>query len=204
MSIVKDAVKIHFVEEGYLKNIPYHLISDDEMLSAFISVPYVEVSPEESDAHPEYVVKDGHYECNGYPVYNLSKRGSVSYFHDNYPCVDPSMEEKYETLISGILNAIHDFRQGIIEGIPDYIYSYMLDSTIGPSSSAIDIHDCLTLMNLDNLEDEFNLAASNTCYKLSVQWLRKQNHKALYNRPPTIFAEPHVIKSLRLMQSSTR
>lgn len=204
MSIVKDAVKIHFVEEGYLNNVPYHLISDDEMLEAFISVPYLEITPEVSEEHPEYVVKDGHYEFDGYPVYNLSQRGEVSYFHDNYPCLYESIKNKYEELIKGILYAIVDFHNGVIDDLPDYVYSYMLNSTIGPSSSVADIHDCLTLMNIDNIDDIFTLAASNTCYNLSVQWLRKQQHKPIYNRPPTIFAEPHVMKSLRLMQSSRK
>lgn len=37
MKLIHDTIKILFIEEGYLPNYPYHLISDEEMLDAFIS-----------------------------------------------------------------------------------------------------------------------------------------------------------------------
>lgn len=37
MSFIHDILKIKYVEEGYLPNYPYHLISDSEMCDAFLS-----------------------------------------------------------------------------------------------------------------------------------------------------------------------
>ena len=36
MSFVHEIIKITYVREGYLPNYPYHLISDEEMINAFI------------------------------------------------------------------------------------------------------------------------------------------------------------------------
>ena len=35
-NLIHDVIKIRYVDEGYLPNIPYHLISDAEMCDAFI------------------------------------------------------------------------------------------------------------------------------------------------------------------------
>ena len=37
--IIHDHIKIQYVREGYLPNIPYHLISDEEMCRAFMGSP---------------------------------------------------------------------------------------------------------------------------------------------------------------------
>ena len=39
MSFVHDVIKIKYAREGYLPDLPYHLISDEEMCDAFINLP---------------------------------------------------------------------------------------------------------------------------------------------------------------------
>lgn len=36
-NMIHDCIKIKYVREGYLPNIPYHLVSDEEMCSAFMN-----------------------------------------------------------------------------------------------------------------------------------------------------------------------
>ena len=72
----------------------------------------------------------------------------------------------------------------------------MLGSVISVNSDKLDIHDMLVLMGIDNIDDEFLPEAQKECLRYSKEWVNRSN-----DRPPTIFGEPHVIKSLRLMDS---
>lgn len=42
MSFIHDIIKIKYIREGYLSNIPYHLVSDEEMFYAFRGIEYEE------------------------------------------------------------------------------------------------------------------------------------------------------------------
>lgn len=37
MSIIHDIIKINYIQSGYLPNYPYYLISDKEMINAFLA-----------------------------------------------------------------------------------------------------------------------------------------------------------------------
>lgn len=164
MSFLHDIIKIKYIEEGYLPNYPYHLISDSEMCDAFLN---------NSD------------EC---------------YFYDNYPCIDESLRSDYDSLVNNIsyhIDKLKHCNESEFK-LPDWVYSYMVGSVIGPNSRKIDIHDLLVPMALDNVDDEFTLHASKECLKISKVWLKKYPASKLDHRSPTMFGEGHVMKYLRL------
>lgn len=165
--LIHDIIKIKYSREGFLPDYPYHLISDQEMIEAFLNEDK---------------------EC---------------FFYDNYPCVDDTLREYYNPLVEQIkyhLDQYIDSQKSI--DIPNWIYSYMIGSTIGPSSHIYDKHDLLVLIGHDNLEDEILVPAYLSMYAISKKYVRKLTEKEKLHRPPTIFGEPHVIKILRLEQTS--
>lgn len=174
MSVIHDIIKIKYVREGYLPNYPYHMISDEEMCNAFIN-------------------------DSGNDV-----------FHYYYPCLNSSLEDSYNDLVNAIRYHIRQLVSDIevSPSLPDWVYSYMLGSTIGPRSSVLDRHDLLVMLNLDNIDDIFTPQAAASCLEVSTNWIKKlstseqveYNGEMISTRPPTMFGEPHVIKSLRLQQ----
>lgn len=258
---IHSIIKIRLSNLGYLPDIPYHLISDGEMIDAFIDGD--RNYRNNSETHVRELVS----------VTNL--RG---YFADTYPCPSAELQEDYDNLVRGIISRLDEYKiihdpnygKGDVNGdgrvdwldvellrryiaglediddanlynadvngdgdinmkdvlvlrnmlsasiesevIPNWIYSYMLGEVIGQNSAPKDIHDCLVLLNLDNLDDEFTPEAASACLRISKQWIRKlptetatlrlaedgSDIKVTRHRPPTIFGEPHVLKSLRL------
>lgn len=179
MSFLHDIIKIQFVREGYLPNYPPHLIDDCEMLDAFLR--YSDWNSFESDDSPMY-------------------------FRDYYPLLSDDLKEKYIDLMESIMYYIDQFKESEddVRKLPDWVYSYMLGSVISVNSNILDIHDMLVSMGIDNLDDEFLPNACDMCYKVSESWLSKIPKVQLGKRVPTIFGEPHVIKSLRLTTVSSR
>lgn len=184
--IVEDVIKIRLTSEGYLMEYPYHMISRAEMFDAFIDTSCCKLIPD----------GDGYVEDK---VEYISKRDTSKYFDANYPLLStlPEIVSAYSNLVDCICYHILMCKLNPQDYImPDWIYSYMLGSTISVNSSIQDIHDMLTLMGIDNLDDEFLADAEIKCYQISSRWVSKFN----ISRPPTIFGEPHVIKSLRLSE----
>lgn len=205
-SAVHKVTKIRLSQLGYLPDIPYHLISDAEMIDAFINGDRVYGSGEADSA---IVVR----------LDNLT-----GYFADMYPCPSSELTEAYNELIAGIVNILDAYKLSIgyptslsgdivflTDVIPNWIYSYMLGEVVGPNSNTKDIHDCLVMLDLDNLDDEFTSEASEACLVISKQWIQKLPSESItaqssdgttetvtWDRPATMFGEPHVIKSLRL------
>lgn len=160
---IHDAIKIKYSEQGYLKGFPYHLISDKEMLDAFIS----DVSTD------------------------------VTYFSVNYPCPE-GMEEEYNILKQSILDEKDKFLSGNSTKLPDWVYSYMIGEVINNHSPEKDRHDYLVLLGLDNKEDIIGPLIYQRAYTISCDWVRK--YILSDSRVPTMFGEPHIIKSMRLQQ----
>lgn len=123
------------------------------------------------------------------------------FFRDMYPCISDSLKSKYDKLVEEIRYHINQYLSAKVDILPDWVYSYMLGSTIGPNSDLYDIHDMLVLLNLDNIEDTITVEIYNSIYNISQQHVRKLIEEERIHRPPTIFGEPHVIKILRLNQS---
>ena len=144
---------------------------------------------------PYHLISDSEM-CDAFLNDNKSK---PSYFYDNYPCLDKSLQAEYSELVAAItthLNRLKACADDEYE-LPEWVYSYMLGSVISINSSELDKHDLFVLMNMDNVDDEFTADISRCCYNLSKQWLSKIPHEHNKSRAPTLFGEPHVIKYLR-------
>ena len=168
--IIHDVIKMNYIRMGYLPDYPYHLISDKEMCDAFLN------------------------------------DGDFSYFADNYPCVDSSLQDEYDELVNNLkwhLEKLKAFQSKSASTreyymLPDWVYSYMLGSTLGVNSDKLEIHDMLVLMGMDNLDDVFTRQVARKCYHISKDWLKKLPSAQKEHRSPTMFGELHVLKSLRL------
>lgn len=169
-SMIHDIIKMNYIRIGYLPDYPYHLISDKEMCDAFLN-------------------DDG-----------------FCFFKDNYPCIDSGLQEEYDELVNNIkwhLEKLKAFESKSASSkeyyvLPDWVYSYMLGSTIGVKSDKLDIHDMLVMMDMDNLDDVFTTQIARRCYNISQSWLKKIPTAQKDHRSPTMFGELHVLKYLRL------
>lgn len=203
---IHDLIKIHLVREGYLPNYPYHLISDEEMCDAFFnkadeSKSYFHATyPKDiaSDVGDSYILTD----CKGKPI--LDANGKK---------ITETPYQGLERVIEYYMNKLKNSKDDIYV-LPDWIYSYMLGSVISTQSDTLDIHDLIKPLGVDNIDDVFTKEAADACYKTSKLWIKSRlidvwehNDKGIESdecpgcqnlRPPTMFGEPHVIKSIRL------
>lgn len=192
MGMIHDLIKMKYVREGYLSNYPYHMISDKEMFDAFI----------------DYTIGE-----------NSRSNSKIRYFNHNYPCLDSSLSNDYDNLKSEIICHINQFLTDSRKTIPDWVYSYMLGEVISIHSNKQDIHHLLVQLGVDNIDDIFTSSAAKQCLRVSKSWIATVEQSAArsatcsgvcsscdkyiksssYVRTvPTIFGEPHVLKSLRI------
>lgn len=199
-----DIIKLKYSQEGYLPNWPYHLISDEEMCEAFLTYPWYDYRTDEEKRLGTVLTDD--------ESWNRFINGTeLCYFRDNYPlyrttsCEIPEKlidEAKYKKLVEALAYHIEEFKTSNYDNtvLPDWVYSYMLGSTCGVHTNQLDMHYLLVMLDTDNTFDEFTPEAAEACYRVSEDWLKRSSE--LEHRPPTMFGEPHVIKSLRLQQVS--
>lgn len=124
----------------------------------------------------------------------------INYFDDNYPCEFESLRDVYTELKDAIKYHVDKHLDDPYESyvIPDWVYSYMLGVPVTFDSSDLDKHDLLVLLDMDNLYDEITEPVMKSIYGVSKRWISKLTPTKRDHRPPTIFGEPHVLKSLRL------
>lgn len=205
MSFVHAVIKIQYIREGYLPNWPYHMISDDEMCDAFISIPE-SISGYITSDYFGITVDKTQTRVDWYGAF-LNDNKLISYFKANYPLIDATISSYYKALVNRIFYEIQEFKNNPNDdkALPDWIYSYMLGVVIGPTSDKIDIHDMISssLMGTDNIDDDYTLDCAIQCLKISKDWLRKIIvSEGDVIRPPTMFGEPHVLKAIRLFEES--
>ncbi len=200
---IHDIIKMKFVREGYLMNWPYHLLSDEEMCDAFLTYPWYDYRTDDEKLADVTLDAD--------EVWSRFLKGTeLCYFRDMYPLhvenhcgTGPEIieESKYRELVEAIAYHINVLKtsHNDIRLLPDWIYSYMLGSTLGPYSSQLDLHSMFVMMDTDNDFDECLPECTEACYNISKEWLKKIPD--LDHRPPTMFGEPHVIKYLRLEEA---
>lgn len=177
---IHDIIKIKYSTLGYLPDYPPHLISDIEMFDAFLPFKNVGKAHQELD------------------------EAELSFFKDFYPCNLNEIKSKYNELINSIAYHINISKTSNNDDlkVPDWIYSYMLGEVVSPSTSThIQIANLANLMGINNEFDEFDDELYKACYQVSKLWLDRYPKDKLDHRPPTIFAEPHVYKALRLAQA---
>lgn len=132
----------------------------------------------------------------------------ISYFYMNYPLLEESLNEEYQTLVGSIEYHISNFLKLINPTpLPNWVYSYMLGVTVNNMSPQADRHYLLSGLHCDVIDDMMTPLSQYNCYQLSKQYvnkLRADEKKVLVDdqwvitRPPTMFGEPHVIKMIRI------
>ena len=186
MSLIKDTIKIKLSRLGYLPDYPYHLISDKEMCDAFIDTSKCSLKYEDGAIVENEVTWS-------------DSRSLDRFFDRNYPCLSASeiLSTAYQKLVDAICYNILCLKSSNSDNyeLPDWVYTYMLGEVISVNADKRDIHDLLVMLGIDNMEDEFMSDAEAACYRVSMAWVSKLVSN---KRPPTLFGEPHVIKSLRL------
>lgn len=124
------------------------------------------------------------------------------YFAVNYPLLYDSLSDAYNELVNSLyyhINAhLNSKNTSVTFAVPNWVYSYMNGAVIGVNSPQLDIHDFLVLLNLDNLDDVFTEQICYSCLEISKKWIDKLPPSKNTMRPPTMYGEPHVIKSLRI------
>ena len=144
--------------------------------------------------HPYHMVSDAEM-CDAF-------MGEGGFFYDNYPCPHSSLQQAYDDLVAAIKYHISLLKESNEDSydLPDWVQSYMLGVPLGENSDKLDLHDMLVSLNVDNIDDNFTVAAAKACYAISKQWVKKLPTDKFPNRPPTMFGEPHVLKHLRLQE----
>ena len=146
---IHDLIKIKLVDEGYLPNIPYHLISDAEMCNAFID-------------DSQGVLRG--YFIDNYPAYTSDNINAVY---------------AYQNLILSIycyLQLYLQYHKDNIEyKIPDWVYSYMLGAVISVNSDKRDIHDLILPLGVDNIPDDFDDACMEACFSENFKRIKILN-----------------------------
>ena len=146
----------------------------------------------------------------GYPHYLISDSEMFNaflkeegFFNDYYPCPSDDLLEAYNALRDYIVDTINQYQSGEIDSLPNWIYSYMLGSSIAYQSDELDLYYLNDMLGIDTSKGlpEFTETTAKGCFKVSTAWLQKQPTR-INRRPPTMFGEPHVIKSLRLDQAN--
>lgn len=183
MSFLHDTIKIKMSTLGYLPDYPPELISDEEMCDGFLKYPHFSAEDTQEDL-------DSYWET-------FITSTDTMLFKDYYPLQSDALASQYRSLVEAIARELQAFNESHQDDkkLPVWIYTYMLLSVIGPESPKEDIHDMLVLLGLDNMDDVITPQVLAKCYEISSLWLHKISNT---QRPPTIFGEPHVIKSLRL------
>lgn len=124
------------------------------------------------------------------------------YFAVNYPLLYDSLSQPYKDLVDSIYYHISAYldaeESGNRDTLPSWIYSYMNGSVVGINSSQLDMHDLFVLLNLDNIDDTFTEQICHSCLDVSKKWIAKLPPSKSAMRPPTMYGELHVIKSLRV------
>lgn len=180
MSFIHTIIKIQYIKEGYVEGYPPHLLSDVEMVDAFLPLSY----PITEEAWTSFLEDD-----------------IISYFKDHYPLIDAEFEEPYKELVSSIAYYVQQLRDDTqaLYTLPDWVYSYMLGSVIGPESNEQELGYLFDLLSIKDLDLEFDKVTAERCYQVSQEWLNKMI-AIDEHRKPTMFGEPHVIKAQRLKE----
>ena len=205
--LIHDIIKMKYVNLGYIKkNYPYHLISDEEMFNAFI-----DLGDEDFNTHTTIINPSVRFFDDYYP--NPFAEEDYIYEKKNS---DGEVIERIS--MSGVYTDLKNYIKNIIIAylhyqndtpydaeLPDWVYTYMLGEVVYQQSEYLDIQDTLTLLGCFNIDNEFTQTACVKCYVISANYVSMlpQQYSITKNatvsrRCPTVFGEPHVIKSLRL------
>ena len=174
MSMIHDTIKINLIQQGYLPNYPYHLISDSEMCDAFIN-------------------EDGTgYFYDHYPLVDQSLKvpydnlvSAIIYYINE--CKKPEVDEYvfpdwvYSYMLGAVISVNSDDYD--IQDLADMLNIEIEYGIFSASLSSACYEVSQEWLKKVTPENRY----------LTV------DDQTLDLRPPTIFGEPHVIKYLRLL-----
>lgn len=216
---IYEVIKIKYVREGYLPDLPYHLISDNELYDAFLSYnsdsqsysgyfTHIYTAPIDTSLLDKYTTLiEAIYRhlciAKGLADHTLIEYGSND---------EISIKDEY-LVSSGMVKALNPNREIAVDnyefvGLPDWIYAYMLGNVISNNSDdEMDYADLLKSFNTESYD-----IMQQQCYIVSSGWIQKMpesylvyhqsdNHPVIL-RPATIFGEPHIIKAIRVEEAS--
>lgn len=116
-----------------------------------------------------------------YPYHMMSDRemfsafmgNEVNFFLDNYPCMDKTNDVLKANYYQLALSICYYTAMNEVAGqeIPDWVYSYLLGSTISINSDRLDIHDLNASLHTENADDAFTIASSSACMHESLSSL---------------------------------
>lgn len=213
-SYIYNLIKIKYIREGYLPDLPYHLISDNEMYDAFLSYNeeqdtfsgyFTAVYPAPSDS-----ILLSIYEVLIYAIYRhiCIAKGLESHSLKEYHTGDTiKLTDSYLTT-SGMISTLSASKpisatNYTFLGLPNWVYSYMLGNTVSDHSDDVrDYADLLKSLGVQTITD-----MQYACLDISTGWLQKLPDDSLFYdgtcvRPPTIFGEPHVLKAIRIKETN--
>lgn len=176
MSMIHDIIKIRFSELGYLPNIPYHLISDDEMCDAFILR-----DPQDKPC----------YFYDYYPCVDDSLKSkydalveAIHYHIDQFKqSSDPN--KALPLWIYSYMNGATIGPQSDPLDIHDLILPLGCDNMDDE-------------FNIQCANACYN-ASQAWLMKTTKRYAQLEDGTTIDTRPPTIFGEPHVVKYVRLL-----
>ena len=211
---IYDLVKIKYIREGYLPDLPYHLVSNNEMYEAFLSYDtktntykgyFTEIYPAPTDS-----VLLRHYNILIKAIYRhlCIAKGLETHSLKEYDTDETIVITDSYLVSSGMIKPITASKSVSATnytflGLPNWIYAYMLGNVISDrSDDEMDYEDLLKTFNVKNFVD-----MQYDCYKVSKGWLQKLPDSLIYYnaeliRPASIFGEPHIIKAIRLDEAS--
>lgn len=197
-NFINQVVKIQLSAAGYLPDYPYHMISSAEMADAFFET---KVTSDSAGVHVDSdFINDGDFFHQLYlcpSTWSADIQSAYQKLHRAIQLIVGNWKYLQTASVSSIIIDEEDiYCELTADRLPDWIYSYVLCKVIGLYSPSEDIHDLLVLLDQDNINDEFLETTAANCYKISSEWLSK--FPGDDKRPPSIFGEMHVIKSLRL------
>lgn len=166
--LLNDTVKINFIRQGFLMDVPYHLISDEEMLQAFISDDGYDFF------HIMYPLVDKSLEWE----YGLLESGIKSEVQN---CLDAIKQQKEYT----IPDWIYSYMLGAVIGPKSN------------QQDKHDLFVLLGCDNIDD-EFNLAACKSCYKASVTWLNKYAYRDESLKMRPATIFGEPHVLKYLRL------
>lgn len=97
----------------------------------------------------------------------------AGFFSDSYPMLSETEHyvNAYHLLVLAIQYYIIAYEYDSTNTIPDWVYTYILGSSISIYSDSLDIHDLSLDLHTQNDGDEFTEACSAACLQESEDWL---------------------------------
>lgn len=168
--LLHDIIKIKYSNEGYLPNYPPHLISDEEMIDAFLNNDI-------SYFHTNYKLLNPDLQCAYDNIIKAFEYHFNNYLNNN----DPIPDWVYTYMLGDVITQFSNVkdRHLLLIGLNED----NIDDEITASAQSKCLQMSQIYVNkLPKHEKEIEL----------------ENGEVFYTRPPTIFGEPHIVKMIRL------